>query len=204
MDQPVERTERWDRSYHEGDTPWDTQRPSSELVRFVTEKKIAPCWVLEIGCGTGTNSIWLAQQGFDVTGVDISEVAIEIARGKASNETIRFLTVDMLAEVDLAETFPFFFDRGCYHVVRRTDPQQYLANLNRLTTPDAIGLVLTGNAKEPRQDSGPPVVSEEEIRAELGSPFTIEELREFRFDPPPGTNENFLGWSALLKKKAES
>ncbi|MGF1578783.1 MAG: class I SAM-dependent methyltransferase [Gemmataceae bacterium] len=202
MERSEDRFSRWDQAYQNNDLPWDTQRPSSELVRVVKEHHITPCRVLEIGCGTGTNSLWLADQGFEVTGVDLSPTAIEIARSKASHRRVRFLPVDMLEDVQLVETFPFFFDRGCYHVVRRTEPQKYLANLDRLTTLDAIGLVLTGNAKEPRQEKGPPVVSEEELRTEIGSLFTIEELREFRFDSPPGTDENFLAWSCFVRKKA--
>jgi hypothetical protein len=43
-------------------------------------------------------------------------------------------------------------------------------------------------------------VSEEEIRRELGAAFEIQRLREFRFDRAPGSTENFLGWSCLLRK----
>jgi hypothetical protein len=66
---------------------------------------------------------------------------------------------------------------------------------------DAVGLVLTGNAREPHEP-GPPVVSADEIRAELGRLFAVVRLREFRFDTPPGTTESILGWSCLLRKRA--
>jgi len=55
-------------------------------------------------------------------------------------------------------------------------------------------LVLTGNAREPHVP-GPPVVSEEQIRDELGREFKILDLHEFRFDSPPGWQESFLAWS---------
>ena len=54
----------------------------------------------------------------------------------------------------------------------------YGAALVPLLAPGAVGLILTGNAREPNED-GPPVVSEEEIRAELGRYFQIRQLREF-------------------------
>jgi hypothetical protein len=66
--------------------------------------------------------------------------------------------------------FDFFFDRGCYHVVRREDVEAYQDRLRCLTHPGTLGLVLTGNAHEPHEP-GPPVVTEEQIRAELGKLF---------------------------------
>src|SRR5262245_4957457 len=66
-----------------------------------------------------------------------------------------------------AGLFYLFFDRGCYHAVRRQDVQAYLGTLRRLTRPGALGLVLAGNAREPHEP-GPPVVGEVEIQAEPG------------------------------------
>jgi 2-polyprenyl-3-methyl-5-hydroxy-6-metoxy-1,4-benzoquinol methylase len=60
----------WNDRYRDDDLPWDTGRPSSELQRVVGQDAVRPCRALELGCGTGTNSVWLAQQGFEVTGID--------------------------------------------------------------------------------------------------------------------------------------
>jgi hypothetical protein len=115
---------------------------------------------------------------------------------------VRFLVGDVLAPPKIEDKFSFFFDRGCYHAVRRTDVNGYLRTLDELTAPGAMGLILTGNAKEPSPPGqGPPVVSEEEIRAELGRLFEIKQLREFRFDSPPGRSESFLAWSCLVRKR---
>jgi hypothetical protein len=62
------------------------------------------------------------------------------------------------------------------------------------------GLVLAGNARK-RHDPGPPVVTEEEIRDELGLAFQILDLHEFRFDEAPGVTERFLAWSCLVEKR---
>ncbi len=197
MSEPI----RWEERYRTGDTPWDTGKPSSELQLVVVEDRITPCRALEIGCGTGVNAVWLAGQGFDVTAVDLSPLAIERARQRAADAgvTVKFLSGDILNPPNLGEPFQFFFDRGCYHAVRRSDAPGYLRTLERLTAPGARGLVLTGNANQ-NHDKGPPVVSEAEIRAELGSVFTIERLREFYFDLVAGIAERFLGWSCLLKR----
>jgi len=73
---------------------------------------------------------------------------------------------------DFPGPFGFVFDRGCYHIVREFDVEGYLHTLKRITTTGSIGLFLTGNAKE-KGEPGPPVVSEEELRAELGKVFQI-------------------------------
>jgi hypothetical protein len=114
---------------------------------------------------------------------------------------MRVLVADVLRPpAELAGPFDFFFDRGCYHAVRRVEVAGYLATLRQVTRPGTIGLVLAGNAREPHTP-GPPVVSEEEIRTELGSLFDIVRLREFRFDEAlPGVPQ-FLAWSCLLRRR---
>src|SRR5262249_20605695 len=111
--QPASDAERWDNRYRDQDTPWDTGFPSSEVVRSMTETKVTPCRALEVGCGTGTNLVWLAQQGFDCTGVDLSGRAVERARQKAAaaGVQVRFVVGDVCSALDLGQPFSFFFDR---------------------------------------------------------------------------------------------
>lgn len=194
---------RWNERYEKGDTPWETGHPSSELERVLAEVPIRPGRALEPGCGTGVNAVWLAQQGFDVTALDLSPLAIDRARQRAdeAGARVHFLAADVLdPPAELSGPFDFFFDRGCYHVVRREDPAAYLDALLRLTRPGTLGLVLAGNAREPHEP-GPPVVSEEQIRAELGPLFDILHLGEFRFDQVEGQGVRFLGWSCLLRRR---
>jgi SAM-dependent methyltransferase len=197
----VTDAEKWNARYQSSDIPWDTGQPSRELQRVLRERPIQPCRALELGCGTGTNSVWLAHQGFDVTGLDIAPLAVEHAQAlaRAAGVAVRFLVADVLAPPDLGEPFAFFFDRGCYHAVRRANPSAYAPAVARLLAPGAPGLVLAGNAREPHQP-GPPVVTEEQLRAELGLSFRILDLHEFRFAASPGCPESFLAWSCLLAK----
>jgi len=192
----------WNERYREGNLPWDTGRPSSELQRILSQYNIAPCRALDIGCGTGTNSVWLAQQGFDVTGLDLAPLAIERAeqRARAAGVEAQFVVADVLQLPDLREPFAFFFDRGCYHAVRRSAPEQYAPAVARQLASGGRGLILAGNAREPH-DPGPPVVTEEQIRDELGLAFHILDLHEFRFDEAPGVPARFLGWSCLVEKR---
>jgi SAM-dependent methyltransferase len=192
---------RWDNRYRTHDTPWDTGVPSTELLRVLAEAAIVPCSTLEIGCGTGTNAVWLASKGFNVTAFDVSSLAIEAARKKAKEAgvTIQLMVADALSSPDLAGPFGFFFDRGVYHILRTVDLDAYLRLLRRTLQPGAMGLVIAGNAKRGR--TGPPVVTEEELRGELGRLFAIERLREFYLDPVGENGETHLGWSCLVKRQ---
>src|SRR5687767_9051897 len=112
----------WDAHYKSGTPPWESGRPSSELRRVLAEEKIQPCRVIELGGGSGINAVWLAQQGFNVTAIDFNRLAIEKAKERAASAgvAVRFVLGDVLNLTEEYEPFPFFFDRGCYHVVRET------------------------------------------------------------------------------------
>ena len=193
----------WDSHYQSGNPPWETGQPSSELARVIAEERILPCRAIELGCGTGLNAVWLAQQGFEVTAVDSSRLAIEKARQRAiaAEVTVRFVLADVLDLRESYDPFPFFFDRGCYHAVRGLDVRAYLRTLERVTAPGSLGLVLTGNARDPHEPGqGPPVVSAEELHAELEPVFEIVRLREFRFDTVEEAGPGFLSWSCLVRR----
>lgn len=191
----------WNERYRDGDLPWDTGKPSSQLQYVLSQAAIQPCRALELGCGTGTNSVWLAQQGFEVIGIDVAPLAVEqaVKRAQAAGVEARFAAADVFHLPDLGGLFGYFFDRGCYHAVRRTAPAQYAPAVARHLASGGRGLILAGNAREPN-DPGPPVVTEEQLREELGLAFRIVDLHEFRFDEAPGVSQRFLGWSCLVEK----
>jgi methyl halide transferase len=191
----------WNAHYESGQPPWETGGPSSELARVIAEENIQPCRVFELGCGSGINAVWLAQQGFDVTGVNFNELAIEKARRRADEAgvVVRLVLADVLHFTESYEPFPFFFDRGCYHAVRDQGAEAYVRTLKRIAAPGSLGLILTGNAREPHVP-GPPVVSEEQFHAELEPAFEIVRLREFRFDEPEEAGPGPLAWSCLVRR----
>jgi len=196
--------ERWDSRYRGGRPGWDSGRPSSTLKQAVRDGAVRSCRVVELGCGAGTNAIWLAQQGFDVTAIDIAPTALSQAEARARDAgvSVRWVLADVLAPPRL-EPFDFVFDRGCYHGVRRTGAAQYVQSVRRLTRPGARVLILAGNANDPRKGGGPPRVKEEEIRGDFPPSFQVESLRETRFDSGSGDQEGALAWSILLRRKAE-
>ena len=70
------------------DTPWDSGRPSEELQRFVGEGSVKPCRVLELGCGTGTNAIFLAHLSFPGYSCGLVETALDRAKVKAEEARV--------------------------------------------------------------------------------------------------------------------
>lgn len=77
--------EEWDERYRESDRIW-SGRPNDALVREVAD--LTPGSALDLGCGEGGDAIWLARQGWRVTAVDVSGVALERAARHAAEENV--------------------------------------------------------------------------------------------------------------------
>ncbi len=194
--------ERWDAVYRrDRRAPWDTGRPSNELARAIASGIVQPGRAVELGCGTGTNAIYLAQQGFEVTAIDIAPTALKLAEKKAdeANVAVHWVQADVLNPPEM-KPFDFVFDRGCYHGVRRQNAAGYVEALSRLSHPGTKVLIVAGNANESRS-GGPPRVGEEEIRHDFAEGFEILSLRETRFDTAERTAKGALAWAILLQKK---
>jgi SAM-dependent methyltransferase len=192
----------WNHRYVTGDTPWDSGIRSRELARVLEEAAIGPCRAVELGCGTGTNAIFLAQKGFEVTALDLSPRALEQAmrRAEEAGVEIDFMQAD-LCRFDMAlEPFDFVFDRGCYHCARKIDLPGFLKTVSNLTRPKSKWLTLTGNANE-QTEQGPPKLHEHEVRADLGALFDFNFVREIRFEDKGGV-DGPLGWSCLMTRKS--
>ena len=137
----------WNVRYESGDTPWDRHSTTHVLDRVLREWKIHPCRVLEMGCGTGSNAIHLARQGFQVTAFDLAPRAIEqaVARAGQAGVSVDFRVADFRQLTDLGAPFPFVCDSGLYHCVRRDMLGDLLSFLERVTQPGSLWLTLTGN-----------------------------------------------------------
>ena len=81
--------------------PWNIVEPPELIVQAVESGKIKPCRAVDLGCGAGNYSVWLAQRGFDVTGFDISRQAINHAESLASQKraTCTFIAADLLGDM---------------------------------------------------------------------------------------------------------
>jgi SAM-dependent methyltransferase len=175
----------WDKRYVDNHLPWDSGKPDIHLRRFIEDSKIAPCKTLEVGCGTGTNAIWLAGHGFEVIGLDISPVAIKRAKEKAGEARVncQFLAADFMKDHVPGDPFSLIFDRGCFHVFDEPRKQvQFARRGAELLEDNGIWLSLIDSTDGPPRDTGPPRISAEEIVAAAEPHFEILNLKSTTFD----------------------
>lgn len=174
----------WNESYASGQLPWDTGQPEPLLVEFVTSGGALPDPALEIGAGTGTNAIWLAERGFDVLGVDVSPLAVERARARMEGRALRcrFATLDFLAATPSGGPFQFVFDRGCFHVFDEPEERQrFAARVAALLAPGGLWLSLIGSTEGSPREVGPPRRSAREVMLAIEPALEIVELRSAEF-----------------------
>lgn len=195
--------EHWERRYRDGDLPWDTGRHDRHLEDIVRERCIAPCRVLELGCGSGSNAVWLAARGFEVTGIDISPLAISSAETRASRlgMTVRFAAADILKERIPGGPYGFVFDRGCFHSMEVPGNRaQYARLVHEHLTDGGLWFSLIGSSDAPEREVGPPRLSVLEVATAVESVFEILELKAAHFDS--GSSDPVPAWACLMRKRA--
>ena len=197
----------WNESYVAGDAPWDTGEPDNHLVEFIGSGAVAPGRALDVGCGTGTNALWLAGQGFKVLGIDVSRLAIEKACAKAAGKDLdcRFEQLDFLNDTVRGGPFDFVFDRGCFHVFDKAEERaRFAERVALLLARGGRWLSLIGSTEGPDRDWGPPRRSARDIIGAIEPALEILDLRsvEFRVNRLPGPAAAWLCLSRPRKVPA--
>lgn len=193
----------WEGHYQSGHTPWDSGLASAELRTVLAEFDIPAGRAIELGCGTGTNAVWLAQQGFAVTAVDCASTALAAAQRKAlaAGVTVEWVAADVANFGRGGPAYDLLFDRGCYHCCRQVDLAGYLETHRQVTRPGSWALVLAGNP-----DAGPhgnmPQVTAAQLLLEFEALYRVRRLRPFHFEDAGGA-VGPLGWSCLLQRREE-
>jgi SAM-dependent methyltransferase len=126
---------RW--MYRTGRTPWDTGITPPEVVELIEgPAALAPGRALDLGCGTGTNVVFLADHGWNATGVDAEPIALDVAREKVADVAgARVLLGDVtrLASLGLDGPFDLLLDIGCFHSIPRSRRDAYARGVARLS-----------------------------------------------------------------------
>jgi SAM-dependent methyltransferase len=175
----------WDAHYAEDNLPWDSDEPDPALVATAEAGGIPTAGhALEIGCGTGTNAVWLAARGLDVLGVDVSPRAVERARARAgATAGANFAVLDFLVDDPPGGPFDLVFDRGCFHVFDEPEARaRFAARVAGLLVIGGRWLSLIGSTEGPSRDTGPPRRSAADIVGAVEPALEIVELRSIRFD----------------------
>lgn len=194
--------DRFKERYKSGDTPWDIGKPDFNLVEVVTQKPVPGCKALDIGCGTGDNAVWLARNGFEVTGTDTSDIALEKAKEKAIKAGLEchFVLADFLNSKIEGAPFGFAFDRGCFHAFSSEDDRKRFArNVAAHLEEKGLWLTLVGNADEDRKGPGPPQRTASDIILAVEPCFEVLSLISVYFSSnfpnPP------RAWRCLMRKR---
>ncbi len=130
--------DRWEQVYRKRRgraLPWELGKPRPVLVDLIMSGEVIPEGkALDICCGLGTNTIYLAQAGLQTTGFDISKSAIAQARRKARDAgvDIRFCVGTALDLPFETDEFDFVFDMGCFHHILPQDRETFIQGILRV------------------------------------------------------------------------
>lgn len=190
----------WDKIYHcygSESLPWELGRPRESLVELVESEKIRPCRTLDLCCGVGTNPIYLAKQGFDVTALDVSDGAVKLSKERVEKEKLK---MDLLVGSFLAlpfndGMFGFVFDMGCFHHVEIRNRITFIMGVSRVLKPKGIYFLTCFSYR-----NGPAWnhFTKEQLVELFGDRFNIKWIRHVA--SMEGDNVKRYFYQALMKK----
>jgi cyclopropane fatty-acyl-phospholipid synthase-like methyltransferase len=141
--------------YRLGKSPWDTGVTLPEVIEAFEAGDIPPGTVLDLGCGTGTNAIYMANQGRRVIGLDFAKEAINKAWDKAQQagvtERVQFRVADVsrLDELELPQC-GFALDLGCFHGLKPDGQSHYVEGLAKTLVPGGRTMLYTHDPHKER------------------------------------------------------
>ena len=135
----------FDLRYRVGRAPWDTGVTPPEVRAYVEQSSVRPGRAVDLGCGTGTNVVYLARRGWDAVGVDFSARAIAVARRRARDANVgaraRFEVADVTRLPEFGSQFDLALDIGCLHSIPRVRRFDYARGLAARLAPGAVYLL---------------------------------------------------------------
>ncbi|MFD9547481.1 class I SAM-dependent methyltransferase [Nocardia salmonicida] len=192
----------WNASYLDGPAPWDIGVAQPAVVRLAEAGGFCGP-VLDVGCGTGDNALFIAARGLPVFGVDVAEAALAVARRTADDRAVDvdvdFAMADALHLQRLYRRFETILDCGLFHTFDEAERVEYVASLASVADDGAALYVLCFS--DIGADLGPHPVSKEALSAPfVDSPawrlanIVPEQLRT-RF------NESTPAWLATVLRR---
>jgi SAM-dependent methyltransferase len=184
---------RWDDRYRERDRGMWSGRPNGRLVAEVTA--LPPGRVLDVGCGEGADAIWLAQHGWTVTAIDISEVAICRAREAfdPAGAGVEWICGDVLQTPFPARSFELVSMQ--YPALPKATGEGAVRRLLDTVRPGGLLLAVYHDLDDAHREhmksrgvDPADYIGADDLVPLLGDDFTVElHAVEARIDPPPGT-----------------
>ena len=130
----MSKKEIFEKAYNQPRAIWTRPEPPEEIIELVENGNIKPCKAIDIGCGEGYYSIYLASKGFQVTGIDISEKAIQYAKENAAKKgvNVKFIARDIADLGNLKEKFDFVLEWGIMHIIMPPKRKEYVEKISNI------------------------------------------------------------------------
>jgi len=176
---------------YQGTPPWDIGRPQQAFIDLAAAGEVTGS-VLDVGCGTGENALFFAEQGHDVLGIDTAALAIQKAEEKAAQRGIgaQFRVWNAFDLAGLGRTFDSVIDSGFFHVLSDEDRSRFAESLAAALAPGGKYFMLCFSEQNPGEYPLPRRIAQEEIRETFREGWSIDYIRPAVFEnaiQPKGT-----------------
>jgi len=179
-------------SAYAGTPPWDIGRPQPAIIRLAETNQITG-WVLDVGCGTGENLLYLAERGFVAMGIDGAPTAIKKARAKAKRRGLnaQFEVADALNLSIPTRQFDTVIDSGLFHVFSDEDRAPFRDSLGRVIRLGGVYFLMCFSDQQPG-DWGPRRVTQAEIRSTFSDGWRVDYIQPSAFETNVGPAHAWL------------
>jgi len=169
--------------YAEGIPPWQIDRPQPEVIQLLENGKFESP-VLDLGCGTGDNTIELARRGLVVKGLDAVPEALERAHKKTEQAGLKqspeFVLGDALRLVESGLKARTVLDCALFHTFTDEERKDYIRGLEAVLSQGGRLHILSFSELETRQP-GPRRLSLSEITGSFGKGWRVEDSVRCRY-----------------------
>jgi cyclopropane fatty-acyl-phospholipid synthase-like methyltransferase len=189
----------WFESAYAETPPWDIGRPQPAIVRLAESGQIAGR-VLDVGCGTGENIMYLAESGLAATGIDGAPTAIRKAKAKAKRRglQVRFEVADALDLPVPEQPYDTIIDSGLFHVFSDEERGRFRDSLGRVIRPGGTYYLMCFSDAQPG-DWGPRRVRQAEIRSVFRDGWRVDSIQPSAFDTNIGQAHAWLASISRLR-----
>jgi len=167
---------------YRGQAPWDIGRPQSPIVDLEASGQIRGS-VLDVGCGTGDNALFLASRGHETWGLDFVPAAIERAKAKAAQRAlaVHFMVGNALELDQLGRRFNTVIDCGLFHTFSDEERPVFVQGLAAVLRQEGLLHILCFSDQEPGTD-GPRRVTQQELRDAFAIGWKVCQIEPTRFE----------------------